>query len=272
MATATAGTKKRKTRAPAPAPEGKQETAEVQQAEEERLVVRPALGVGTGDFFCTVEREGQTIPEAGRAQAAAAARQREAAWASLQDPWALLNASSETILAAAASTEQPALSAYPPGQVGDLLDMLEALRQLYAWGAGGAFFDAGGLRLDKEGRGNLGNFWVVEGHLGEILQRYYGAFRMAFGVSPKGYRRAWRRVVGWAGAVTEEELARTLAPNVFVALETPLDWLLSYLEYVTPSTVCVCENCGRIGPAHRADKRYCGVRCRKLASRKRLGS
>jgi len=81
----------------------------------------------------------------------------EAAWASLlEDPWALLNTSPETIRQAAAASGQ----SYPPGQVGDLLGLLEGLRQMFTWAATGAIFDlAGNLHEDKEGRENLSDFW-----------------------------------------------------------------------------------------------------------------
>jgi hypothetical protein len=172
----------------------------------------------------------------------------EEAWGAplrtFHDPWRLLNT-------AEAEIRELAGRHYRAEHIDELVNMLEALRTLYRGVAAGDPVDLAQL------------FPEVEESLRHSLRTLYsGIYETAFFLDGVKIRRGLRRVDGLPKG----------PPWVIVDLADPLAELIEGLETITPRTVFVCENCGKIGPAERSDKRYCGGGCRKLASRKRLGS
>lgn len=191
-----------------------------------------------------------------------------AAWASLQDPWALLNASRETILEAVAATEQAGLGRaenigqpYPPGQVGDLLETLEAFREMFSLSAEGWVFGPK-RRAPEEWTDDEFSRWAAGN------ERYRRAQKTVWQMLDRHLPGAAIRTKGiWGIFLHWREVCTTGSPNLFVELWAPLIDLGHKLGLAAVYPVFVCEWCGKIGPAKQKNKRFCGPTCRSRAFR-----
>jgi hypothetical protein len=112
-------------------------------------------------------------------------------------------------------------------------------------------------------------FWEAERAVWEVRSKYYGSSRPGLMLTPRGMGLTLYHHLGQVDIDRLGWQFDLFTESVFAPLEAPLNGLLKALETATPSTVFVCERCGRIGPAERSDKRYCNNVCRAQASRQR---
>lgn len=155
-------------------------------------------------------------------------------------------------------------------QAEEIIALLEAFREMLMVAAGGEMFtQAGDPREDEVGRDAEERFYAAEEKAGEVLRHIQGRYRLGFEAMP------WGIEIGyvpdpegeWVWWREEGEL-----PSLAAYLKRPLGELIAILRRAKPSTVFVCENCGRIGPAERSRRRYCDAACRTAAYRRRLKS
>lgn len=184
--------------------------------------------------------------------------------AAFPDHWALLNASSEEI--------RHRTEGYPAEEVEDLVSLLDAFLQLYlfaAWGWARRFGEAPLYEVDEKTL--LRTERPLTGKEKQLAQNAtFGKWAdLVTGLLGKyGFLPELCLQRGKVGPELELR-AKDPVGKLFPVLEGRISRLLTDLLEANESTVFVCENCGRIGPAERSDKRYCSNVCRAQASRRR---
>ncbi len=197
--------------------------------------------------------------------------------AGLQDeeaiPWGLLNAAPERIREMA--TRLPPskwgrrYKNWPKEQVDDAIRLREAFRALYQM--------------------------IAVGELATLTEACQALLAGEAETLEDGAKHLMDKQIGAAGTIMSlfEEYLPTRAPVIWPPVEPEvrydITWnlkregkhtfitaignsfmkLINGLAEITPGDVCVCEHCGRIGPAQRSDKRYCSANCRAKASQQR---
>lgn len=207
---------------------------------------------------CAVQAPPQTQEEGAEGWPPDVSPQEAAAWGSLADPWALLNAPATAIREAAQATGR----GYPQEEVEDLLRLLEGLREMYrVAGSGDLFTKEGVYRNDAVGEEAGQRKARAEETVDDLMRGYFVDHRMGYFAVPSGFVLLW-----WP-------LSQAVNPSVIVRLWEPLWWLLKTgLENANPSTVYTCAYCGRIGPAKQHNRTFCGATCRVKAWREKTGN
>jgi len=167
-----------------------------------------------------------------------------APWHQFPDVWALLNATAKGIWGAAKADPYPGESGWTDAQIGEVNQLLDAFRTVYA-------YVARGLPDEQFGEAS---------QAAEIIESILRDRGMLpeHRLSLSGDKAQWTwgtTFVGTAGPLNR--------------IEQQITDLARGLHEAGPSTIYVCSYCGRIGPAQRTRKRYCNSTCRTAATRMR---
>ena len=188
-------------------------------------------------------------------------------------PWGLLNAAPERIpkMAARIPPNQwgRRYKNWPKEQVDDAIELTEAFRALYQMIAVGEFATiaeafravvAGEAEtLEDETQHLLDKQDSAADTIMSLFEEYLAARAPLIwpSLEPEGHY-----TISWHPTREEKHTCISVMGDSFMKL-------INGLAEITPGDVCVCEYCGRIGPAQRSDKRYCSANCRAKASQQR---
>lgn len=160
-------------------------------------------------------------------------------------PWALLNTSTEEIRETAAKDVEAELP-WGAVEIEELTQLVGALRELY-------ILTAQGRQVNEEER-----FQRARRTVFQILRRHWTSY------SPDVRHVGDKTVVAMTATVDGS------IRGLLGSLEVLIRDLLNGLDGANPSTVYVCEYCGRIGPAKQRNKRFCGATCKQAVYRKKV--